>query len=120
MNTQNTIPITEARKIIFSISDKIQNPGVYFTLTQKGIPKAVIMSADEFESWKETLEVINEFPDLEKDIMETDKAIKKGTYKKWATLEDIMVKYGYILADKGKKQYDVGNKTRKKGTKRAR
>lgn len=41
---------------------------------------------EEVESWYETLEVINDFPDLQKDITETDRAIKNGKYKKWATL----------------------------------
>ncbi len=59
------------------------------------------MSADEFESWQETLEVMKEFPDLEKDVRKADRAIKTGKYKKWASLDDIMAKYGYVLADKG-------------------
>lgn len=118
MNTKTTIPITEARKKIFDISDKVQSPGIYFTLTEKGRPKVVIMSAEEFESWQETLEVMKDFPDLDKEIKEVDRAVKSGEYKNWATLDDVMGKYGYILADKGKKQYGLGNKTRKKGAKR--
>ncbi len=59
------------------------------------------MSADEFESWQETLEVMKEFPNLEKDVKKVDRAIKTGEYKKWVSLDDIMAKYGYFLADKG-------------------
>lgn len=119
MNTQTTIPITEARKTIFSISDQVQNPGVYYTLTENGRPKVVMMSAEEFESWQETREVMKDFPDLNKEMKEVDIAVKSGEYKSWVTLETIMAKYGYVLADKGKKQYDLGNKTRKKSTKRS-
>lgn len=118
MDTKTTIPITKARKKIFTISDEVQNPGVYFTLTDKGMPKAVIMSAEQFDSWRETLEVMDEIPDLEQDIKAVDKAVKSGEYKQWPSLEQVMAKHGYILADKGKKQYHVGSKTRKKGTKR--
>lgn len=117
MNTKSTIPISEARKRIFQIAEEVQKPSVYFTLTEKGRPKVVLMSAEEFESWQETLEVMRDFPDLAKDIKEADRAIKTGEYKKWATLEDVMARYGYVLSDKGKNTYGLGNKIRKKSTK---
>ncbi|MDP4011648.1 MAG: type II toxin-antitoxin system Phd/YefM family antitoxin [Candidatus Roizmanbacteria bacterium] len=119
MNTKTTMSITEARKQFFDISDQVQNPGVYFTLTEKGRPKVVIMSAEEFASWHETREVIQDFPDLNKEMKAVDVAVKSGEYKNWVTLETVMAKYGYVLADKGKKQYGLGNKTRKKSTKRS-
>ncbi len=118
MDVKTTLPISEARKKIFEIAKMVQRPSTRYTLTDKGKPKAVIMSADEFESWQETLEVMKEFPDLEKDVRKADRAIKTGKYKKWASLDDIMAKYGYVLADKGKNKYGLGNKIRKKGAKR--
>ena len=72
MSLANTLSITEARGNIFNIADEAQKRGVHFTLTEHGRPKAVLMSADEFESWQETLEVIAEFPDLKKDIKEAE------------------------------------------------
>ena len=65
--------ISEARKSIFKIAEKIQKPGVYYTLTEKGKPKAVVISADEFESWQETLEMMHVFPKLEKDIEKAER-----------------------------------------------
>ncbi|MDP3995999.1 MAG: type II toxin-antitoxin system Phd/YefM family antitoxin [bacterium] len=119
MDAKTTLSISEARKKIFKIAEMVQRPSVRYTLTDKGRPKAVIMSADEFESWQETLEVREEFPDLKKDIREADRAIETGGYKKWTSLDDIMAKYGYVLADKGKNKYGMGNKIRKRGGKRA-
>jgi len=119
MDIRTTLPITEARKRIFDIAQKVQRPGSYYTLTEKGRPKAVILSAEEFESWRETLDVAREFPDLKNDIKKVDQAVKTGEYKKWAALDDVMAKYGYVLKDKSKKQYAVGNKIRKKSAKRA-
>src|SRR3989338_6781755 len=110
MDAETTLSISEARKKIFKIADMVQKPSVCYTLTENGKPKAVIMSADEFESWRETLEVARDFPNLAKDIKETDRAVKTGKYKKWATLEDVMAGYGYVIADKGKNKYAVGNK----------
>lgn len=120
MNTKTTVPISEARNKIFKITDDVQKTGARYVITEKGRPKAVIMSADEFDSWQETLEVMRDFPDIEKDIKETDRAVKSGEYRKWSSLDDIMAKYGYVLADKGKVKYGVGNKIQKKGGKKSR
>ncbi|MDP3998308.1 MAG: type II toxin-antitoxin system Phd/YefM family antitoxin [bacterium] len=120
MNTKTTLPISEARKKIFEMAEKVQRPSTYYILTEKGRPKVAFMSAEEFESWQETLEVMREFPDLKKDVKEADRAVASGAYKKWASLENVMAKYGYILADKGKNKYGVGNKIQEKSRKRAR
>lgn len=115
MSAKNTLPITEARKKIFDIANEIQKPGIYYTLTEKGRPKAVIMSAEEFESWQETLEVMREFPDLKKDIKQAEREYKKGDY---VTLEEFLKKEGFVLADKGRKKYAVSSHRAKKSSKR--
>ncbi|MFH1457148.1 MAG: type II toxin-antitoxin system Phd/YefM family antitoxin [Patescibacteria group bacterium] len=120
MNTKTTLPISEARRKIFEIAEEVQKPSNYYTLTEKGRAKAVIMSAEDFESWQETMEVMREFPDLDKEAKKIDNAIKTGEYKKWPGLNDVMAKYGYVLADKGKNKYEVGIKTGKKRSKRVR
>jgi len=117
MTIKNTIPISEARKRIFKIAEEVQKPDSYYTLTEKGRPKAVLMSAEEFESWRETLEVARGFPDLKKDIREAERDYKKGNY---ITLDELLAKEGYVLADKGRKQYGIQNRHSKKGAKRSR
>lgn len=107
MDTKTTLPISQARSIIFDIAEQVQKPGAYYTLTEKGLPKAVIMSAEEFESWQETLEVMQEFPDLKNDIKETERDFKKGKYKTYVTLEQLLGKEGYIISDKAKTKYGV-------------
>lgn len=114
MNPKKTLSISEARKKIFNIAEDIQKPGIYYTLTENGCPKAVMMSAEEFDSWRETLEVMADFPDLDKDIKETNKAIKSGAYKNWTTLEDLLAKEGFIVADKSSKKYGVSIKNQAK------
>lgn len=100
MNTKTTLSISEARKKIFKIAEETQRMGNYYTLTEKGRPKAVIMSADDFESWQETLETIREFPNLEKDIKKAEKEYKKGKY---LDLKDVLAKEGIILNSKSAK-----------------
>jgi len=97
---QTTIPISQARSQIFQIADDVCQTGRPYTLTERGVPKVVMMSADEFESWQETMEVNRTFPDLDKDIADAKVDYKKGDY---VTLDDILAKEGYVLADKFKK-----------------
>ena len=76
------------------------------------------MSADEFDSWQETFEVTRDFPDLKKDIKETDRAIKSGEYKNWTTLEQLLAREGFQMADKSSKKYGVSTKSKAKSKKR--
>ncbi len=107
MNSKTTIPITEARKRIFQIAKDVQKPNRRYTLTENGRPKAVILSAEEFESWQETLEVMRDFPDLKKDIKEAERDYKSGKYKNYITLEDLMIKMGYNNDLKMNKKYNA-------------
>jgi len=116
MNTK-TLPISEARKKIFDIAEDVQKPNIYYTLTDKGRPKAVILSADEFESWVETLEVMYDFPDLEKDIKQAEKEYKRGDY---ITLDDLLAKQGFIKAAKKVKSNGVSSRHPQKSSKRNR
>lgn len=117
---KNTISITEARKKIFEIADEVQKPNNFYTLTERGKPKAVILSAEEYESMIETMEVERIFPDLDKDITETKQAIKTGAYKKWSTLEDLKKDWGFAVADKSKKKYGVRSANKIKSKKKSR
>lgn len=121
MNTQTTISISEARKKIFDIAEDVQNPSVFYVLTEKGRPKAVILSAEEFESWVETLEVIRDFPDLSKDISEMESDLKSGRYKTYASFDDVLKKQGYIYTGgKLNRKNGISNKTQATSRKRVR
>lgn len=100
MNTKTTLPISEARKKIFEMAEKVQKPSTHYILTEKGKPKVAFMSAEEFESWQETLEVIRDFPGLEKDIKKAEREYRRGNY---SALEKVLSKEGFVLADKSKK-----------------
>lgn len=99
MNIRNTFSLTEARKNIFSLADKVQKTGMHFTFTEKGSPKVVLMSADEFESWQETIEILHD-PKLMKTIKQSEKDKNKKDY---LTLEEVLKAEGYVLQDKKNK-----------------
>lgn len=118
MSIKNTISISEARKKIFNIADEVQTPNKHYTLTERGRPKAVIMSAEEFELWQETLDTIKDFPNLDKEVTETEKAFKTGEYKSWSTLKDLKKDWGFAVADKSTKKYGVRTKNKTKSKKK--
>ncbi len=119
MNSKTTLSITEARKKFFDILQAVQNPGVYYTLTEKGKPKAVIISFEEYESLIETIEVMDEMPELEKELKESREAVKRGEHKNWTSLEELLAKQGFVMAEKAKKPYGISAKTGSKGRKAA-
>lgn len=119
MDQTTTISITEARKRLFQIAKEVQISGRSYTLTEKGKPKVIIISFEEYDNLKETIEVLTEFPNLKKDVEETEKAIKTGEYKNWTTLEDLLGREGFVFHDKSSNKYEVSNSTKTKSRKRA-
>ena len=112
MDTKTTLSISEARKRIFEIATDVQKPDTYYILTENGRPKVVIMSAEEFESWQETMDVMREFPDLKKEITEAEQEFAQGKY---TTLEELLAKEGFVVADKSKHKYAVSRHRAQKG-----
>lgn len=110
MNSKTTLSITDARKQLFDIATDVQTPGTAYTLTSDGRPKAVIMSAQEFESWQETLEVLAEIPNMVKLLAEADQAYRDGSYKQWPSLTSIKRDMGLAthVKETPKKKYVRG------------
>lgn len=77
-----TLPITQAREELTSLVDKAKRKLDEFVITVNGTPAAVLMSAAEFESWKETLEIMSD-PQLMKAIEEGEKEINEGKGIDW-------------------------------------
>ena len=118
INTKTTISISEARRRIFNIADEVQAPNKVYTLTADGKPKVVIMSAEEYESWTETMEVLRDCPDIFERIAESDRAVKTGDWSNFVTWEDFKKDWS-VVAEKPKKKYAISNtstKKRKKAT----
>ena len=120
IDSKTTISISDARKRIFEIADEVQSRNKVYTLTAGGRPKVVIMSVEEYESMIETMEVERIFPDLDKDVAETEEAFRTGEYKKWPTLEDLERDWGFVVAEKPKKKYGIRSTNKTKNKKKSR
>lgn len=116
MNTKTILPISEARKNIFDIAEAVQKPGLHYTFTEKGRPKAVLMSADEFDSLMETLEILND-PRALARIKKAEAEFAGGGYVSWDEAKKIL---GWqnssdgLFRDKENKQYQAKTKKLKK------
>ena len=74
---RRTLPVTEAREKLTELVDEVNDKFEQIEITKNGKPRAVIMSADEFDGWKETLEILSD-KQLMKDIKEAEKDFKEG------------------------------------------
>ena len=119
-DTKTTISISEGRKRLFEMTDEVQTPNRVYTLTVDGKPKAVLMSAEEYESMIETMEVNRIFPNLGKEVAEVEEAFKTGKHKKWPTLEDLKRDWGLAVAEKPKRKYGIQTRNKTKSKKKSR
>ena len=81
----HTLPITKVREDLPNLVDRAKNRLDEYIITVNGSPAAILMSFDEYESWKETNEILAD-PELMKAIKQGEKDIKKGKY---ITLEQL-------------------------------
>lgn len=83
-NKMTILTATDARNDFLNIIDRASDNLEEFIITKKGDVKAVIMSAREFESWKETIEILSDKRAIE-DIRQSEADYKAGRVTK---LED--------------------------------
>ncbi|OGH06573.1 MAG: hypothetical protein A2W22_02845 [Candidatus Levybacteria bacterium RBG_16_35_11] len=82
-----TIPVTEARRILLSLVDEINDAYTRVDLTKNGRIKATLVSPEYLDSLEET---IYSLKNSLGDIKLSEKELKKG---KFLTLEEIKKKY---------------------------
>lgn len=85
-----TLPITKAREKLTSLVENARKRLDEYVITVNGLPAAVLISAEEYESWKETNEIMSD-PKLMKAIKQGEKEIKEG---KVITLEELEKELG--------------------------
>jgi len=74
-----TLPITKAREELPTLVDRADKLLEEYTITVNGQPKAVIISAKELDSLKETLDILSNSR-LMADIKEGEEQIARGEY----------------------------------------
>ncbi|EKD58143.1 MAG: prevent-host-death family protein [uncultured bacterium] len=72
-----TLPITKARENLTTLVNRAGRLLEEYVITVNGSPTAVLMSASEFESWKETVNILSD-RGLMKAIKRGEEDVKKG------------------------------------------
>jgi prevent-host-death family protein len=78
----HTLPITKAREELTSLVDNVNKKLEEYIITVNGTPAAVLISAAEYESWKETNDILSD-PELLKAIKQGEKEIEEGKGIPW-------------------------------------
>ena len=81
------LSLSEAKIKLSELVDSVQSMDEEFVITKNGHPAAVLVNPDEFDSWKETIEIKSD-PDLMKEIKQGLSALKKKS--KLYTLDELV------------------------------
>jgi|SRR3989344_1452294 len=104
--TTLTISATQARTNLFDLLEKLINPAIQITITYRGEPRAVLVNAEEYDSYQETREIMAD-KQLMADIKAAEAEYKQGEY---LTFEEVFGKTpAQVLRDKGKTKYLAKN-----------
>jgi len=74
---KNIIPVTTAKRELMRLLKKIQGGGDPLVITRDGKAAGILMSADEYESLTETLEILSDTK-LMKSIRRAQEDLRKG------------------------------------------
>lgn len=77
-----TLPITKARNELPELAKNASKKMDEYIITVNGVPKAVLMSFAQYDSWRETEEILAD-RDFMKGIREGEEDIKKGRVVDW-------------------------------------
>lgn len=72
-----TIPLSEAKARLSSIINDVLETHEIFTISKDGVPVAVLMSIEEYESLLETVEILSE-PELMQALQESSRDKEAG------------------------------------------
>jgi antitoxin YefM len=77
-----TLSITKAREDLPSLVENVKTTLSEYIITVNGSPAAVLISAAEYESWRETNEILSN-PSLVKAIKQGEKELANGDGIAW-------------------------------------
>lgn len=82
-----TLSLSEAKMKLSELVDRVHSTDEEVMITKNGRPAAVMVSPGEFESWKETIEILSSH-DLMEEIKRGLAALRRGS--KIYTLEELV------------------------------
>lgn len=86
MSMTKTMPITKAREELTTLVENAKKRLDEYIITVNGTPAAVLISAAEYESWKETNDIMSD-PILLKAIKQGEKELAEGKGIPWENVK---------------------------------
>ena len=80
-----TMSLKQARSRLSSLVEKADRLSERFVVTKNGTPKVVLMGAEEFESWVETLELLSN----PRTVKALDQGLKEARADKFRSFRDV-------------------------------
>ena len=84
----NTISVSEAKMKLSALVDSVKKTDEEVVITKNGRPVAVLVSPDEFESWRETMAILFD-ADLMEEIKSGLESLKNGNASLY-TIEELL------------------------------
>lgn len=81
------VPFTEARANLTELLDDVEDRQEHVLITRNGRPSAVMLSADEYESLEETLEILQD-KDLMEALRKSEDDVRAGRLTSLADLRE--------------------------------
>lgn len=76
-----TLSLTEARARLSELLDELERRHEHVVITRNGRPAAILLSADEYEAWEETLEILADEETLQA-LRDSEEDVKAGRVTK--------------------------------------
>ncbi len=86
------ISITEAKKNLLRLSRRNQELGESFLIVRDSEPVSVLIPFEEYESLLETLNILEEEPDIKKKLKSAEREIARGKFTTWEPSADLKKK----------------------------
>ena len=88
-----TLPLSEVKINLSKLVADVARRGDEIIITRNGKPAAVLMSAEEYDSWKETQEIKKD-PELMREIRKGLRELEKGKAKTYDNLDELFGESG--------------------------
>lgn len=86
-----TLPLSEAKAHLSQLVADIVRRDDEIIITRNGKPAAVLMSPEEYESWRETQEIKRD-PELMREIRKGMRQLERGKSKVYHNLDELFGK----------------------------
>ena len=79
------VPITKAKNELLELVREVEKEYSTIAVTKNGVPAAVILSMEKFESLIETLDILSD----EATMKSLKKSIRQGRAGKWVSFQEV-------------------------------